>query len=194
MAWVHQRDEVDDCPSKLRGKRDGSESEHGGANDHEVADRPYNRGENVISHRIAKISRIDRSRFSPSQHGNSCEHSNEGQEYGSERVDVLDRIQRDAAQHTRGRVTAAVRHPGVCRLMHADGEQKHDQLKQNVNMLQGHAGMSSILTCGPASPNLCRRRGGALTRPAPAAARGFWLHNATGELSSPARTRASGPT
>src|SRR5207245_1208177 len=59
MAWVHQRDEVDDCPSKLRGKRDGSESEHGGANDHEVADRPYNRGENVISHRIAKISRID---------------------------------------------------------------------------------------------------------------------------------------
>src|SRR6266702_1611019 len=147
MAWVHQRDEVDDCPSKLRGKRDGSESEHGGANDHEVADRPYNRGENVISPRIAKISRIDRSRFSPSQHGNSCEHSNEGQEYGSERVDVLDRIQRDAAQHTRGRVTAAVCHPGVCRLMHADGEQEHDQLKQNVNMLQGHAGMSSILTC-----------------------------------------------
>src|SRR5207245_1208180 len=38
MAWVHQRDEVDDCPSKLRGKRDGSESEHGGANDHEVVD------------------------------------------------------------------------------------------------------------------------------------------------------------
>src|SRR5438552_18235828 len=89
MAWIHHRDKVDDCPSKLRGKRDGSESEHGGANDHEVADRPYNRGENVISHRIAKISRIDRSRFSPSQHGNSCEHSNEGQEYGSERVDVL---------------------------------------------------------------------------------------------------------
>src|SRR2546425_10622316 len=51
--------------------------------------------------------------------------------------------------------------------MHADGEQKHDQLKQNVNMLQGHAGMSSILTCGPASPNLCRRRGGGPHPPGP---------------------------
>src|SRR5438105_10279524 len=129
MAWIHHRDKVDDCPSKLRGKRDGSESEHRGAYDQEIADRPYNRGENVISHRIAKISRIDRRRFSPSQHGNSCEHGNEREEYGPERVDVLDWIQSDAAQHTRGRVTAAVRHPGLVLLMDAGCEEGHDQLK-----------------------------------------------------------------
>jgi hypothetical protein len=30
--------------------------------------------------------------------------------------------------------------------MNTDREQKHDQLKQNVNLLQGHSELTSILT------------------------------------------------
>src|SRR5690242_1009777 len=180
MAWIHHRDKVNDCPSKLRSKCDSSKADYRDTNDHEVADGSYNRSKNVISHRILKISGINRGRLRPPKHWNAGKQGNQGKQNRPEGIDVPDRIQGDAPQHTRGRVTAAVRHPGVRRLMHTDGEQKHDQLKQNVNILQGHAEMSSILTCGPALPNSCTRRAGALPRLSPAAARGSWSHNATG--------------
>jgi hypothetical protein len=60
---------------------------------------------------------------------------------------VLDGVQRDPAQHSCGRIAATVRHPGVRRFVDADREQKNDQLKQNVNMLQGHQTLKLILTC-----------------------------------------------
>src|SRR6266851_4055441 len=59
---------------------------------------------------------------------------------------MFNRIQRDPAQHARGRVAAAVRHPGVRRLVKADGKQKCNQLKYIIHMLQCHAGLDSILT------------------------------------------------
>jgi hypothetical protein len=62
---------------------------------------------------------------------------------------MLDGIQRDSAQHARSRVATTVRHPGVRRLVDADREQENDQLKQDVNMLQGHQALDLILTRDP---------------------------------------------
>src|SRR5580692_5764396 len=60
---------------------------------------------------------------------------------------MLDGIERNSTQHSRGRVSTTVRHPGVRRFVHADREQENDQLKQDVNMLQGHQTLKLILTC-----------------------------------------------
>ncbi len=68
------------------------------------------------------------------------------QEHGPDRINVLDWIQRDPAQHSCSRVATAVRHPGVRRLVDADREQENDILKQLVYILQGHQALDSILT------------------------------------------------
>jgi hypothetical protein len=65
---------------------------------------------------------------------------------------MLDGIQRNPAQHACSRVATAVRHPGVRRLVDADREQENDQLKQDVNMLQGHQALDLILTCDCGNP------------------------------------------
>jgi 5'-3' exonuclease len=68
---------------------------------------------------------------------------------------MLNRIKRDPAQHPRSRIAAAARHPGVRRFMDADREQKHDQLKQHVNVLQVHQALNLILTRKPGYPAAC---------------------------------------
>ena len=60
------------------------------------------------------------------------------QNHRAERVNMLNRVQRDPAQHAGGRVAATVRHPGVRRFVNADREEKNDQLERHVNVLQGH--------------------------------------------------------
>ena len=69
---------------------------------------------------------------------------------------MLDGIQRNPAQHFCSRIAAPVRHPGVRRLVDADREQKNDQLKQDVNVLQGHQALELILTRGTQNPAALR--------------------------------------
>ncbi len=47
----------------------------------------------------------------------------------------LDGIQRNPAQHARRGVPAAVRRPGVRRLVHADSKQKGDHLKEDFRWI-----------------------------------------------------------
>ena len=89
--------------------------------------------------------------------GRWVNHRNQRQQYGSDRIDVLDGIQRNSAQHSRGRIATAVRHPGVRRLVDADRKQKNDQLKQDVNMLQVHQALKLILTRRVRIPAGCGR-------------------------------------
>ena len=80
------------------------------------------------------------------------QHRDQRQQDGSHRINVLDGIQRNPAQHARSGIAAAVRHPGVRRFVDADREQENDQLKQDVNMLQGHQALNLILTRKPGYP------------------------------------------
>jgi hypothetical protein len=57
---------------------------------------------------------------------------------------MLDRIQGNAAQHAGRGITAQVRHPGVSRFVDADREQESYDLKDNVNVLEGHSGFVGI--------------------------------------------------
>ena len=64
-------------------------------------------------------------------------------------INMLDRIECNPAQHASRRVAAEVGHPGVGRLVNADRKHESDQLEhhvQDVNMLQVHARLVSILT------------------------------------------------
>ena len=122
------------------------QNEDGADRDHKVADRPHDRSENVVKHGILEVSRIDRSGLGPADHRGVKEHGNRGQQQRSNRINVLDGIERNAPQHARGRIAAQVGHPGVRRFVDADREQKRDQLEHDVNVLQGHARLVSILT------------------------------------------------
>ena len=73
-------------------------------------------------------------------------HRNRRQQQGSERINVLDGIERNPPQHARGGIAAQIGHPGVRRFVDADREQKRDQLKHYVDVVQGHARLASILT------------------------------------------------
>ena len=95
---------------------------------------------------MLKVSRIHRRGFRPAQQRNVGQQRDQRQHYRPEQVNMLDRIQCDPAQHACRGIAAAVRHPRVRRLMHADGEQKRNYLKQDVNMLQSHARLALILT------------------------------------------------
>src|SRR5437667_6441387 len=64
---------------------------------------------------------------------------------------MLDRVQRDAPQHARGRIAPQVGHPSMSRFVHADREQERYDLKNDVNVLEGHSGfvgatLASIVT------------------------------------------------
>ena len=72
------------------------------------------------------------------------DHRDRRQQDGAHGIYVLDRIQCDAAQHARRRIAAAIRHPRVRGLVHADREQKGDDLKQDLYDIQIHAGTSMV--------------------------------------------------
>src|ERR1700722_8127796 len=65
---------------------------------------------------------------------------------------MADGIERNSAEQTGSGIAAQIGHPGVRRLVDADREEKRDQLKHDVHVVQGHARLASILTRGAAIP------------------------------------------
>ena len=79
--------------------------------------------------------------------GSVREHRNRWQQQRPEQVNVLDGIERNPPQHARSWVAAQIGHPGVRRFVDADREHERDQLKNYVDVSQGHSRLASILTC-----------------------------------------------
>src|SRR5262249_8226084 len=108
----------------------------------------------------AKVQWIDRSRLRPTQGWNMAEHGDEWHQNGSDRINVLDRIQCDSPKHARGRVAAQVCHPRVGRFMDADGEQERYKLKDFFDEFEAHslsaAKAGLIVTCGAIEPTQTR--------------------------------------
>ena len=71
---------------------------------------------------------------------------------GPEGIDVDDGIQRNPAQHLGRGIAQPVGHPGVRRLVHADGEQQHHDLKEDVDRIEVHRGLKLILPCATHPP------------------------------------------
>ena len=57
---------------------------------------------------------------------------NSGMMIGADEIDVLDRVEGDAAEHARGGVAEAGSHPRVRRLMQAERENEDDELKNTT--------------------------------------------------------------
>src|SRR5581483_141156 len=139
MIGINERQNVDDRSSKMRNQSDCTQSNRSGSNHNEITYWPYYRGEDVVEHRIAEVARVDRSWFSPADHREVREHGDKGQQNRTEWIDMFDRVQRDPSEHAGGRVAAEVGHPSMGRFVNADGEHKSDDLKQDVNVLEGHS-------------------------------------------------------
>ena len=72
------------CSPSGRSSLHQDQNQHGASRNHKIADRSDHRSENVVEHGILEVSRIDRRRFGPAEHGKVSEHRNRRQQQGSE--------------------------------------------------------------------------------------------------------------
>src|SRR5579864_4132805 len=134
-----EREVVDDGVSLSRGQRDQQKQNHRAYSDKHVAHRTRDRGQDVTLNNVLEIPAIHRRGLGPTDDGEVREISEYGKNNRSHGIDVLDGIERDTPEHVGSGIAVAQRHPGVRRLVHADGKQEHNDLDEDVDVLEGHA-------------------------------------------------------
>jgi hypothetical protein len=82
---------------------------------------------------------VDRHGFGPTYQRDRAEETEERKEYGPNRVDVHQWIQRHAPKQPRGRIPESIRRPRMRRLMNREREQQDQECGEeltNINALQ----------------------------------------------------------
>ena len=143
LARITALNTIDYRLASRRREGDATENEERTGRNDEIADGAGDGSENVVERRIAKITRVDRSRLGPAKQGNSADSRNEGQNNCAEQIDMANWIQRDAAQHASCLISTAGSGPGVRGFVHADGEQERDHLIDDLDVFGRHANTDS---------------------------------------------------
>ena len=99
--------------------------DHG--SDH-IADWTGQGGENIVAHKILEVAGVHRGRLGPANERDVGHHRHQRQHDGAHRIDMLDGVECNPAQHARRLVTQTRSHPSVCRLVKAEREQQHHKL------------------------------------------------------------------
>ncbi len=123
---------------RVRRKRDAAKQQKRRGGDDEVADRTCHGNQNIVHHRIAKISRVHGCGLRPAEQRNAANGRDQRQYDGANRVNVANRIQRHPSQHASRRIATAGRSPGMGGLVHADREQECDHLIQDFDDSRRH--------------------------------------------------------
>jgi len=100
---------------------------------------PGNGNQDFIPVVVSKIIGIHRTWFPPPDQSESRaeDHQEQGDEDGTDGVDVGNRIEGHPSHICSGRITASIRHPGVTCLMNGNGKKEHRGLKYD-DRIKGH--------------------------------------------------------
>src|SRR6185369_17487770 len=158
---------------RRRAHRDHDQRRHSRKRHEKVANRARDGCQDVIGDRLAEIAWIYRRWLCPSQYWQMRKDRYRRQQDSSYGIYMFQWVKCHPAQHVGGWISPPVGHPGMCRLMDADREEKHDHPEQNVYVLQGHSELTSILTWGllphangrPAHLGVSQTPGSCLMRP-----------------------------
>ena len=90
--------------------RDGQQPQRDGGKcrQRKVAGRPRSCDEDIVAPRVPQPSNVDRHRLRPSEQRHVCNERQQREQNRSDQIDVYQRIERDAAERSRGRVAQAV--------------------------------------------------------------------------------------
>lgn len=103
-----------------------------------ITDRTGDRDEDVVTGVVFEISRSYRRRFSPAEEWPVVDQGEKRHQHGTPGVEVLHRIQRDAAQHAGCRIAQPPSSPGVRTLVHAKGKDQGNNLKEDKDKVLIH--------------------------------------------------------
>ena len=87
---------------------------------------------------MLEVARCNRRWFSPSEEHSAVDEADEREQDGAERIDVLERVKRDSAEHQCSWVAETIGGPGVSALVDTEGEDEDYNLKQNKDDLLIH--------------------------------------------------------
>ena len=85
-----------------------------------------------------KLRGCDRRRFGPAEEHSAVDEADERKDDGAERIDVLERVKRDSAEHQGGWIAETIGGPGVSALMDTEGEDENYDLKEDEDDLLIH--------------------------------------------------------
>ncbi len=141
---------------------DANEDDHAGNGGQEVAARPGQRGEDVIATEVFEITVVDRGGSGPSDEklpvAGQKEHDQRNDD-GSQNINVLGRVKRDAAKHAGCLVTEARGHPRVGGFMQTEGKEQNDKFEDLEDDLFVTHGFFVILSAGSGISYGKRRKG-----------------------------------
>jgi hypothetical protein len=121
---------------------DDEQNQRHGSRD-QVARRPRQGDENVVALVILEVAGGHRGGLRPTKEHSAVEETDKRKDDRAEWIEVLDGIQRQAAEHLRGGIAEPPSSPGMGTLMHTEGEYENHNLEDNEYDLLIH-GISSL--------------------------------------------------
>lgn len=94
--------------------------------------------EDIVAFVVLEVAGRDGRGLGPAEEHSTVEEADEREDDGAERIEVLEGIEGDAAEHHRCGIAEAHRCPGVGALVDAEGEDEYYDLKQNEDDLLIH--------------------------------------------------------
>src|SRR6266851_7772731 len=131
MSKRHRGDDGD-APARDDVFEDDEKDEGYGSRD-QVAGRTCEGNEDVVALVVLEVTGCDGGRLGPAEEHTAVVEADEREDDGAERVQMLDGVERDAAEHLGRWITKAPGGPGVGALMHAEGEDENDDLEDYKN-------------------------------------------------------------
>jgi hypothetical protein len=120
-----------------------------GEHDEQIGRHARERDDDVASLEVAKVARIDRDRLGASDDRGAGDGQHDREDDGHERVDVLDRIPREAPERPRRGVALSQGGPSVRVFVRDHGEEQHGR-DQDELLLPGQRGTGRKMG-GPAT-------------------------------------------
>src|SRR5207247_321064 len=114
---------------------DDDQQDKGDRGGEQVAGGAGEGDEDVVSLVVLEVAGGDGGGLGPPEEHAAVDQADEREENRAEGVEVLGRVQGDAAEHFGGWIAETPGCPGVGALVHAEGEDEDDDLKQNEDDL-----------------------------------------------------------
>ena len=123
---------------------DDDEQDEGDGGREQVAGGAGEGDEDVVAAVVFEVAAGDRSGFGPADEEASVDQRDERNEDGADRVEVLEGIEGDTAEHPGGGIAEPVGGPGVGALVNAEGEDQNYDFEEDDDDVQRHMNSSLL--------------------------------------------------
>ncbi len=123
---------------------DDDEQDKGDGGREQVAGGAGEGDEDVVAAVVLEVAAGDWSGLGPTDEEAAVDQRDERKEDGADRVEVLERIEGDTAEHPGGGIAEPVGGPGVGAFVHAEGEDQNYDLEEDYDDVQRHKNSSLL--------------------------------------------------